>query len=109
VAFPDLLLVDELTLGFAGLRRLASLRQTSAPLPSVLLSDFAMSSVTDAELCSALHIVAVLRLPCTPARCARPASRAENTSDVRAHASTARHSRAHPRPRHARSKIRYLP
>ena len=65
VAFPDLLLVDELTLGFAGLRRLASLRQTSAPLPIVLLSDFAMSSVTDEELCSALHIVAVLRLPCT--------------------------------------------
>jgi hypothetical protein len=71
VAFPDVLLADELTLGIAGLRRLAGLRETASPLPVVLLTDFPMTSVTDEEVRASLHVAAVLRRPYTRHQLAR--------------------------------------
>ena len=65
VAFPDLLIADERTLGLAGLRRLVLLRESAAPVPIVLLSQLALPSVTDTKLCRALNIVAVLAPPFT--------------------------------------------
>ncbi|MDB5617273.1 hypothetical protein [Tardiphaga sp.] len=65
VAYPDALIADELTLGLVGLRRLAALRDTECRLPILLLSDFPLNTVTDEEICAALHVVAVLHRPYT--------------------------------------------
>jgi CheY-like chemotaxis protein len=70
VAFPDLLIADEHTLGLAGLRRLVALRESAAPVPIVLLSALAMPSVIESKLCRALHIVAMLAPPFSRAQLA---------------------------------------
>ena len=65
VAFAAVLLADEITLGLAGLRRLATLGHTACPLPIVLLSDFATTPIIDEEVRAGLHVAAVLRRPYT--------------------------------------------
>ena len=65
VAFPDLLVADELTLGLAGMRRLAARKESAYLLPIVLLRDTAVTPVTDEDMRGALHVVGVLRRPYT--------------------------------------------
>jgi DNA-binding response OmpR family regulator len=64
-AFPDLVVADELTLGLAGMRRLAARQERAHLLPVVLLSDAAVTSVTDEDVRGSLQLVAVLHRPYT--------------------------------------------